>query len=202
MKHLVPVALVAFLLLLAGTQLWTSRCLRFLSAEQKALLVDFSSRSSGWFPLCLGVFAAFIFWFPGTLLHAYYWPGTFATYAAVPFLISAALSIVSLVRISRLALPHSFIRGVRLAAIIYHAAFLFLTCSIIYLFFTYAQSRNQHRQTYKQNAGADCEPAYDLVFDDFHLSTHCGARSRPQHLSFVSLGRTELCRVGSQVYSP
>src|SRR5438045_4852858 len=116
MKELVPIALVVFLIALGGSRLWASRCLRFLSVEQKALVLDSSSQSSIWLPASLALFAAIILWLPGLSLPSYYRPGAFASYVIIPLLLSAAISTGSLIRLSRLALPPSYLRGVRLAA--------------------------------------------------------------------------------------
>jgi len=62
MTDLTPIALVTFLLALGGARLWARRCLRFLSVEQKALVLDASSQSSIWLPIGLALFAAVILW--------------------------------------------------------------------------------------------------------------------------------------------
>ena len=151
MEGVVEVAVVVFLLGLGGTRFWISRCLRFLTVEQKSLFLDSSSLNGSWFPFSLALFAAFMFWFPGWLsLPTYYVPGVLATYALTPLLLSVAVTLLALIRISRLGLPVSFTRRVCLGAIIYHVGLLFLICSVIYVFVTYARHRDQHRQTFNR----------------------------------------------------
>ena len=165
MGDVVAIAMVVFLLVLGGTRLWVSRCIRLLSVEQKALVLDSSSLSASWFPFGLALFAAFMFWVPEwPPLPRYYWMGAFATYLIIPFLLSAAMAIVSLIRLSRLNLPVSFIRRIRLATIIYHVGFLFLTCAVLYSFFTYASRRDQHRQTSNRSMESTASRCYDLLF--------------------------------------
>ena len=64
MKSLIPVALIALLLVIGGSRLWAGRCLRVLSVEQKALVLDASSQNNIWLPLCLAVFAGLVVWLP------------------------------------------------------------------------------------------------------------------------------------------
>jgi hypothetical protein len=147
MSGLLLVALVVFLVCIGATRWLACRSLRFLSAEQKALVLESSLRSSVWHPLCLALYVGLVVCLPTSALPPYYWPGVFFCYALAPLLFSAALSAVSLLRISRLGLPQSYLRGARGAAIIYHVALLFLVCSIIYVSLTYARHRDQRRQT-------------------------------------------------------
>jgi hypothetical protein len=135
------------LLVIGGGRLWAGRCLRVLSVEQKALVLDASSQNNIWLPMCLAVFAGLVVWLPAPSVTPYYVPGVFASYALVPFLLSVAASMNTLIRLSRLSTPLSYLRNVRLRAIVFHAALLFLIGAVSYDLFVYSRQRNQPRQT-------------------------------------------------------
>ena len=144
MRELFPIALIVFLLAISGCQLWTRRSLRFLSVEQKALVLDSWSQSNIWLPVCLAVFAGISFWLPSPSVPAYYRLGVLASYALVPFLLSVAASMSTLIRLSRLSLPPSYLRHVRIRAIVFHVALLLLIGAFIYTaFFMYSRRREQ-----------------------------------------------------------
>jgi hypothetical protein len=157
MKSLIPVALIALLLVIGGVRLWAGRYLRVPSVEQKALVLDASSQSNVWLPMCLAVFAGWVVWLPAPSVTPYYVPGVFASYALVPFLLSVAASMNTVIRLSRLSLPPSYLRNVRLRAIVFHAALLFLIGVVSYDLFVYSRQRNQSRQTLNQSTMADSE---------------------------------------------
>lgn len=128
MKDLLSVALVILLAAIGGGRLWAWRSLRLLSVEQKALVLEASSKGNFWLPLCLAFLAAIFPWLPGASIPSHYRPGVFASYLMVPFLLSVAASIITLVRLARLSLPRPYLRSVGFAPLSF--TLHFCSCSV------------------------------------------------------------------------
>ena len=141
MSDLFSVALVTLLFAISGIRVWTARSRRLLSVEQKALVLDTSSKSNVWLPACLAVCAAVLSWLPGSSIPPYYRPGVLSSYIVVPFLLSVAASTSTLIRLSRLSLPSFYRWRFLLGAIAFHLALAFLIYAAIHDAFTYGHRR-------------------------------------------------------------
>ena len=147
MTSLTPIALIGFLLAWTGGRIWVTRSLRVLTVEQKALALNASWQSGIWFPLSLTVFMGFLFWGPTPPIPPRYALGLLSTYAIVPFLLFSAINLGVVMHLSRRSLPSSYLRSVRVCAIICGAALLFLVYAVIHDLVAYAQRRVQGHET-------------------------------------------------------
>lgn len=127
---MVPIALSLLLLCMAAGRWWTRRSLAVLSVEQKALVLDASSKGNVWSLVCLAIVAV-IPW-PLVPIDAHYRLGVFATFLTVLFLFPLAVAGSRFLRYSRLGLPRGYLRSVGLAAILFQVGLLLLICAVIY----------------------------------------------------------------------
>ena len=149
MNELLPISLVVLLVAISGDRFLAKRSLTPLSVEEKARVLEASSESGVWVPICLALLVAALSWLPITVVPPYYRPGILAIYVAVPFLLSLASRITTYLRLSRLGLPAGYLRAVRLRALLFHLALLFLVCALIFEIFDYSR-RRQHAQSPNQ----------------------------------------------------
>jgi hypothetical protein len=130
-------AIVVFLLAIMAGRLCMRRALVNLSIEQKALVLDVSSRANTWFYISLVLLAIAVSLSAGRvhlqnpLLYLVYTFGVF-------YLIFFAATGAYLIRLSRLGLPAVYVRAARISAILLQTSLLVLLCVLIYDVSSYA----------------------------------------------------------------
>jgi hypothetical protein len=128
-----PAAIVVFLLAIVADRLCARRSIALLSLEQKAAVLNATSRGNVWFFVCLAIFVACSWWLvPPLPVPAPYRPGFMALYPITLFFASVAARGNQVRRLSRLGLPRTYVRGVGLGAILYHVGLLLLISAIVY----------------------------------------------------------------------
>ncbi len=152
MKHLVPTALIVLLLAMIVSRWWDRRALGVLTVEQKARVVDASSKGNIWPLACLAVGLAIFSWgLPGRIPLPYVFD-FLAAYVLTLLLVSAAAAAANVIRLARSGVPRAYIRSVASGAILFFVALLLLIGAVIYDFSAYrarvdgAQSSNQAMQ--------------------------------------------------------
>ena len=142
MEHLVPGALMLFLLTIAFGRVWARHSIALLSVEEKARALDLSLRGHAWPFVSLAVAVAITVWMPGGWVPAAFWPGYVGLCFAVPFFVSVGAGLGHSLRLSRAGLPHAYRRSVRFQAIAFHVALLVLVGAIIYSVHSLATQRS------------------------------------------------------------
>ena len=127
---MIPPALSLLLLCMAAGRWWTRRSLAALSVEQKALIIDASSKGNVWSLVCLAIVAV-IPW-PIVPVDAHYRLGVLATFLLLLFLFPLAVAASRLLRLSRLGVPRAYVRSVGISAILFQVGLFLLICAIIY----------------------------------------------------------------------
>jgi hypothetical protein len=123
-------ALSLLMLSMVAGRWCTRRSLAALSIEQKALVMDASSRGNIWSLVSMAI----IVLVPWPLVHVdvHYRLGVLATFLATLFLLPLATAGSRLLRLSRLGLPKAYIRNVGFGAILFQVGLFLLICAIIY----------------------------------------------------------------------
>ena len=151
MEHLVPAALVAFLLAVAFGRMGTRRSLALLDVEQKARALDAISRGHVWPFVCTAGAVGAISWLPAASIPTYFRPGFFATCVMLPFLISVGAGVTTWIRLSRAGLPREYLHSVRLQVVAFHVALLLLISAVIYNVYAMYQQRLRDQRSESSN---------------------------------------------------
>ena len=150
MKHLVPATLIILLLTIAVGRWCARRSLALLTVEQKARLLDTSSTGNVWPLACLAFAVAMITWFPPRFIPISYLPGFIGAFFLSLFLISVGATVISVIRMSRLGLPQTYVRDTTLRAALYLIALLLFICAVILDGSAYIRRREHAAQSSNQ----------------------------------------------------
>jgi hypothetical protein len=123
---------VILLLSIGMNRWWARRSLRLLNVDQKALTLDALSQSNIWLPVFLAAWVIVTDRLPLGAISPHYRSGVVISYVIIPFLVALVSRAFALRRLSRLALPHLYIRSAWLRALIFYAALSFLVCVFFY----------------------------------------------------------------------
>ena len=166
MPDFIHIAVIGTLIAFSCDHLWARVSLRQLTIEEKARVLEASSYTGIWVPMCFAILLGSLFWAPLGWLPRYYAPGVLASYVAAPFIISIASRWTTYLRLSRLGLPEKYLRIVRFRAVAFHVALLFLICVLAYDIFRFVRSfpRQSSNQAMEQTASG----RYILPFGDWN----------------------------------
>jgi len=151
MKDLTPISLVILLLAMASGRWLARRHLGSLTVEQKALVLETSSRGNIWPLGFLAVGVGLFFWLLPGRIPLPYFVGFSAAFILTLFLASVGAAATSVIRLSRAGLPQSYVRSVAVRAILFFAALLLLLSALISSFSAYAKGREQGARSSNQS---------------------------------------------------
>ena len=129
---MVTTAFIALLLAITAGRLCTSRGIALLSVEQKALVVDVSSKNNIWLPVSLAILVVVPWWLVASHSPHPYFIGFVATHLFSLFLLSLGAAGINLHRLSRLGLPRAYVCSVAFSPSLVHFGLLLLMCAFIY----------------------------------------------------------------------